>query len=203
MISLQDISNAVQERFDLEFEIAKREQEIKDLNKKLTNINEETIPCAFQELGIKEIKLENGQKVKVDQDIYSSLSNEDKPRAYAWLTSHEYGGLIKVELSINYSKGEKENAEVMKKLLSEGCGLDDNFSIYVSNYLLESGVDEETATCIYEILSGGAHPVDLSENVHHATLAAFLRERVREGSEIPLDLFGARPVFKTKVTKAK
>jgi hypothetical protein len=166
MITLQDISNAVNEKLSLEEKIFDYEEKIKELNKLLTVIEEETIPCAFQELGIQEIKLDNGQKVKVVLDVYSSLSNENKPRAYAWLNAHNYGGLIKVELSINYSKGEKQKAEEKyKELIKDGLS------------------------------------VDLTEGVHHSTLSSFLRERVREGAEVPLDLFGARPVFKTKISK--
>lgn len=168
MITLQDISNAANEKLSIEERIAEHECIISELKKKLLIIEEETIPCAFQELGIKEIKLETGQKVKVTLDVYSSLSNDNKPKAYAWLNNHSYGGLIKVELTVNYSKGEKEKAEEKyKELIKDGLS------------------------------------VDLSENVHHATLASFLRERIREGAEIPLDLFGARPCFKTKISKVK
>ena len=168
MITLQDVTNAIQAKLDLENKIAQHEAYIAKLKQKVTLLSEDTIPCAFQELGIKEMKLSNGQKVKVDQDVYSSLSNENKPRAYSWLNSHNFGGMIKVELSINYSKGEKEKAEVkFKQLKAEGL------------------------LC------------ELEENVHHATLGAFLREQIREGSEIPLELFGARPVFKTKISKLR
>lgn len=37
------------------------------------------------------------------------------------------------------------------------------------------------------------------ESVHHSTLKAFLKEQIANGSNIPLELFGARPVWKAEI----
>lgn len=39
------------------------------------------------------------------------------------------------------------------------------------------------------------------EDVHASTLKAFLKEQISKGTNIPLDLFGARPVWQAKITK--
>lgn len=44
-------------------------------------------------------------------------------------------------------------------------------------------------------------PVQYGENVHPQTLKAFLREQIAKGADVPLDLFGARPVWTTKITQ--
>ena len=44
-----------------------------------------------------------------------------------------------------------------------------------------------------------AHSFD--ERVHPQTLKAWLRERIAEGDDVPLELFGARPVFVATITK--
>lgn len=41
----------------------------------------------------------------------------------------------------------------------------------------------------------------LEANVHPQTLAAFLRGQIKEGANIPLDLFGATPIWTTKITR--
>lgn len=41
--------------------------------------------------------------------------------------------------------------------------------------------------------------VDLSQSVNAQTLKAFLREQIAAGTRIPLDLFGARPVWVAKL----
>jgi hypothetical protein len=38
------------------------------------------------------------------------------------------------------------------------------------------------------------------QGIHHSTLKAFLKEQMAAGTDIPLDLFGAWPVFTTKLT---
>lgn len=45
--------------------------------------------------------------------------------------------------------------------------------------------------------------VAIQQSVHSQTMKAFLREQLRNGAQIPLDLFGARPVNLTKVTQPK
>ncbi|NBQ49102.1 MAG: hypothetical protein EBV86_01315 [Marivivens sp.] len=42
-------------------------------------------------------------------------------------------------------------------------------------------------------------PHDLGQKVHPQTLKAFVKEQLAQGTDIPLELFGARPVYKAKV----
>lgn len=48
----------------------------------------------------------------------------------------------------------------------------------------------------------GAAP-ELSRGVHAQTLKAFLKEQLATGSDIDLDLFGARPTWSTKIKSPK
>lgn len=164
MITLSDIAVAVKEVDMINEAITLLTDEIARLSKKKALIEEETIPSSFFELGIKSIKLEDGRSVKVNLDVYSSLANDNKPVAYRWLAEHNFGGLIKVQIVANYSKGEREKAE----------------QEYAK--LIEAGVD-----------------AGLKEDVHHSTLASFLREQIKAGNDLPLDIFGARSVFRTKI----
>lgn len=41
----------------------------------------------------------------------------------------------------------------------------------------------------------------LNQTVHPQTLKAFIKEQLGKGSDIPLDYFGANPVFKVKIKK--
>ena len=40
----------------------------------------------------------------------------------------------------------------------------------------------------------------LDQGVHAQTLKAFLKEQLSKGANIPLELFGARPVWTAKIT---
>lgn len=138
---------------------------LKDAKERARVLREETIPAAMQEMGLEEVKLETGQKISIKQDVYASVPAASKGQAYDWLNEHGFGGLIKVEVSTTFAKGEQEQAIQLHKQLAEQ----------------------------------GLQP-DLDQSVHAQTLKAFLREQIAAGNNIPLDLFGARPVWTAKIT---
>lgn len=58
--------------------------------------------------------------------------------------------------------------------------------------------EDERAEELRERLAGEEFPVEDNASVHPSTLAAFVREKLRDGEEIPLDLFG---VHRQRVSK--
>lgn len=166
MITLNEMMSLAEAMADAsdEVEIALRNLDIAKEHLRL--IREETIPFAMQELGLTEMKLTDGRKLSVKQDVYASIPVSSKSEAYMWLDTNGFGGLIKVDVKIAYGKGGIGEA---KELFSE---------------LAERGLG-----------------VELSENIHAQTLKAFIREQLANGSDIPLDIFGARPIWTAKITK--
>jgi len=138
---------------------------LKDAKERARVLREETIPAAMQEMGLEEVKLETGQKISIKQDVYASIPAASKGQAYDWLNEHGFGGLIKVEVSTTFAKGEQDKAITLHTTLT----------------------------------NMGLQP-DLDQSVHAQTLKAFLREQIAAGNNIPLDLFGARPVWTAKIT---
>jgi hypothetical protein len=60
----------------------------------------------------------------------------------------------------------------------------------------------DKATEVYDALAGQGMEPKFIRDVHPQTLRAFLREQMRAGNPVPLNLFGARPVFTTKLKGA-
>lgn len=60
--------------------------------------------------------------------------------------------------------------------------------------------DADKAYVLFAELRDRGLPVQYGESVHPQTLKAFLREQIAKGSDVPLDLFGAHPVWTTKIT---
>lgn len=165
MTTLDEVSALARALIDAECEVSKVEQKLKDAKEHARVLREETIPSVMQELGLESLTLDTGQKLKVAQDVYASIPTENKTRAYDWLGENGFGGLIKVNVEVQFSKGEQEKAiELYKKLAEE----------------------MPNVTC--------------EQSVHAMTLKAFLKEQLAQGSNIPLDLFGARPVFVAKIS---
>jgi 16S rRNA C1402 N4-methylase RsmH len=61
--------------------------------------------------------------------------------------------------------------------------------------------ERELARCLSNDLKDKGLNSSFKEDVHAMTLKAFLKEQMAKGTDIPLCLFGARPVWTTKITK--
>lgn len=150
---------------DADASVEQAETNLKGIKERARVLREETIPSAMQELGLSELKLETGQKLSVKQDVYASIPSDGKVAAYDWLDVNGFGGLLKVEVVTNYSKGEKD-----------------------------------LAAALYEELAGRGLQATIDQSVHAQTLKAFLREQIAAGTNIPLELFGARPIWVAKIS---
>lgn len=145
------------------------EDELKQAKERVRMLAEESIPSAMQEIGLTEFKLDTGEKVTVKADVYASIPAARKTEAFEWLDAHGFGSLIKTGVSVQFGRGEMDNASEL---------YDD---------LMLKGMTPE-----------------LKQDVNAQTLKAWLREQLEEGlPDLPLDLFGARPVDIAKITAPK
>ncbi len=166
MITLDELTNVAQALLEADAAVEAAEEVLKEKKAYARLLREETIPCAMQEVEMQSFKLNTGQTLRTTMDVYSQTSKESLAEVYDWLEEHNFGGLIKTEVVIEYGKGELEQAvELMQKLSDEGLA-----------------------------------PA-LERGVHAQTMKAFLREQISKGADIPLDLFGATPIFTTKISK--
>lgn len=60
--------------------------------------------------------------------------------------------------------------------------------------------EQEKALELYQELTGRGLQASFDESVHAQTLKAFLKEQISAGKDIPLDLFGARPIWAAKIS---
>lgn len=164
MIDLEKLSALSRALINAEDEVALAEAELSLKKEQARVLREETIPNFMQELGLEKIVLTDGSALSIKPDVYAVIPASGKQAAYEWLEEHGFGGLIKTELVVNFTKEERDAAvELFKKLNDDGLS------------------------------------VELAQNVHAQTLKAFLREQIAKAADVPLDLFGARPVWTTKI----
>lgn len=164
--NLNQVQQLCQMMMDAEAVVQATEDLLKANKERYRYLQEEAIPTAMQELGLSSVTLETGEKLTIKQDVYASISNEDKQEVYDWLKEHGFGGLIKTEVSVAFGRD-----------------------------------DQEKAVEFYQKLSKDGLQPDLQQGVHASTMKAFLREQIAAGTAIPLDLFGARPVWQAKLSK--
>jgi len=164
MITMNDLSALANALIDADTEVDRAEKALKDKKEAARRLREEALPAAMQEVGLTKVTLDSGRVISIGQEVYASIPAANKPAAYAWLESHDFGGLIKTQVSTEFGRGEMDEA---KKLEQE---------------LREKGL-----SC------------SLDRSIHAQTLKAFIKEQLAQGKELPLDLFGAMPVWVAKV----
>lgn len=164
MISLDEMASLARALVDADAAVQDADQALKDAKERARLLREETIPSAMQELGIDKLELNTGQKITIQQEVYASIPAASKNAAFDWLNDNGFGGLIKVGVSTQYGKGEKE-----------------------------------AAMTLYQELQQRGLTAKFDESVHPQTLKAFLKEQISAGTNVPLDLFGARPVWTAKI----
>lgn len=164
-ISLTEMAELARALVDADKNVEAADISLATAKERARLLREETIPSAMQELGLESLVLDTGQKLKVQQEVYASIPAANKLAAYDWLNEHGFGGLIKVEVSTQFAKG-----------------------------------DQDKAIDLAQTLRGMGFDPALDQGVHAQTLKAFLKEQLSKGANIPLELFGARPVWTAKIT---
>ena len=86
----------------------------------LRKIEEEDSPDLLEEVGLKEVMLEDGRKITLTPEIQCGISDERRPRAHAWLRDNNYGGIIKNVVILEFGVGEDAlKQETVKHLATD------------------------------------------------------------------------------------
>lgn len=114
----------------------------------LNDISTRLIPEAMERLGMTEFKTVTGIRIIVKENIVASITNEKKPEAFKWFREAGYGAMLKRVVSLEFGKGEDDQAEKAYEKLSEEYQLvDDKTTIHPSTLrafvrdCLENGVE--------------------------------------------------------------
>lgn len=109
-IALDDLTGLARALIDAEAKVSEIEASLKEAVEHARRLREDTIPCVMQELELEQISLTNGMTMTMKEDVYASISKENAPAAFEWLTKHDYDGIIKTAVSIEWGKGELKKA---------------------------------------------------------------------------------------------
>lgn len=128
------------------------EQELKEAKDALRTTEREDLPMLMAELGISELKLEDGSVVKVVEEVDCRISDATRERALAWLADNGFGGLIKTQVVAVFGRGERDQAlKAFEKLVDEPADVSLKEEVHPST--LKAFVKEQIA-------AGTALPLD-------------------------------------------
>jgi|TARA_R110000751_G_scaffold739_1_gene2518 hypothetical protein len=109
--SLDAISSLAQGAANLEREISETEEFLKDRKAALHKITDEQLPEALEEMNLQKFTLKDGSEISVKPIYAASIPKDRREEAFAWLRNHQFGDLVKNNVSVTFGRGEDEAAK--------------------------------------------------------------------------------------------
>ena len=104
------LSDQVVKLQQLEDQLVAKEEELKELKRKVELVSGEVIPTMMQEMNISTLKLADGTSVEVKPVYGASIPVAKKEEAFKWLRDNGLGDLIKNEVTVAFGRNEDDKA---------------------------------------------------------------------------------------------
>lgn len=117
--SLASLRALVQTQLDLEARVAGLEEQLKEAQEALTEVQDRRLPALMEALEVEEHTFSGGLTVKIHTSIQGSLPKESKAEALQWLEAHGHAEIIKREITANFGRGEEDRAAELQRYLRE------------------------------------------------------------------------------------
>lgn len=116
-----ELSNLCQLQIAEENKVSALEEELKEAKERLRSIRDDQIPTLMSQLGVSELKLQDGAKVSINKFYAASIpkNNSQANRFFAWLEDNDLDGIIKTEVKAKFQKGEYEKAQSALEALAD------------------------------------------------------------------------------------
>ena len=119
--SIKELSLLCKNLLEIEGRIGNAEENLKRLKEKYRELSENQIPDKLMQLGVSDIKLNDGSRISAEPFYSARITAEKLETAHEWLRENGHGDMIKNTLTLTFGQGEDEIAkELAEKLFSEG-----------------------------------------------------------------------------------
>ena len=110
MNNIQSLADQVEKLEGYASDIEMAEKKLKDLKEKQKYISSEVIPDMMSEMGLAELKLHDGSRLKVSVDYKAHITKANEEAAFNWLRNNGLGDIIKNEISVSFGQDEDNKA---------------------------------------------------------------------------------------------
>jgi len=139
--NIQSLADQVEMLENLHKRIETSENNIKDLKKEYQRISGEVIPTMMFEMGLAELKLQDGSHLKVSTSYRATITEANKEAAFNWLRDNGLGDIIKNEISVSFGSFEDNKAADYAEL-AKGQGFQPTQKMKVESMTLKALVRE-------------------------------------------------------------
>ena len=139
--NIQSLADQVQRLEGVLRRIELSENSLKDLKKEHQRISGEVIPTMMSEMGLSELKLQDGSHLKVSTSYRATITEANKETAFNWLRNNGLGDIIKNEISVSFGRNEDNKAASYAEL-AKGQGFQPTQKMKVEPMTLKALVRE-------------------------------------------------------------
>ena len=139
--NIQSLADQVQRLEVVLRRIELSENNLKDLKKEHQRISGEVIPTMMSEMGLSELKLQDGSHLKVSTSYRATITEANKEAAFNWLRENGLGDIIKKEISVSFGRNEDNKAASFAEL-AKGQGFQPTQQMKVEPMTLKALVRE-------------------------------------------------------------
>ena len=119
--SIEDLSTLCNKLLNLEGAIGNMEERLQRLKEKQRELSEQIIPDKLGQLGVTNLKLNDGSQISAEPFYSARISKEKLEDAHAWLREKGHGDIIKNTVTLTFGQGEDVMAkELVDQLTSQG-----------------------------------------------------------------------------------
>jgi len=108
--NIQSLADQVERLENLNQEVKKDEEDLKQKKKNLEHISGEVIPTMMAEMGLSHLKLMDGSSVDVKPNYSANITIANRDAAFKWLRDNGLGDIIKNEISVSFGRNEDNKA---------------------------------------------------------------------------------------------
>ena len=139
--NIQSLADQVQRLEGVLRRIELSENNLKDLKKEHQRISGEVIPTMMSEMGLSELKLQDGSHLKVSTSYRATITEANKEAAFNWLRNNGLGDIFKNEISVSFGRNEDNKAASYAEL-AKGQGFQPTQKMKVEPMTLKALVRE-------------------------------------------------------------
>ena len=139
--NIQSLADQVERLESLNARLALQEDNLKNIKKDIERLSGEVIPTMMSEMGLAELKLEDGSHLKVSTSYKAHITEANKEMAFNWLRDNGLGDIIKNEISVSFGRNEDNKAATYAEL-AKGQGLSPTQKLKVEPMTLKALVRE-------------------------------------------------------------
>ena len=138
---IQSLADQVEKLESLNKRLELQEENMKSTKAEIQKVSGDIIPTMMSEMGLSELKLQDGSHLKVATSYRATISEANKEAAFNWLRNNGLGDIIKNEISVSFGRNEDNKAASYAEL-AKGQGFQPTQKMKVEPMTLKALVRE-------------------------------------------------------------